>query len=152
MIHSFKLLFAQSQISSVVKIKRNTSMLEHNCTALLKAELFIEPPPDTQRIRRRGERGTGVARSSYLFLTSLSPLLPPPTSRVCCTAWGCLIRISWEEATPPSHSPPPPTTHAPPHDQKLVIFRDCDWKGGRPLFRDLKVMQLNSDSFCEWKW
>ena len=52
------------------------------CTALLKAELFIEPPPDTQRIRRRGERGTGVARSSYLFLTSLSSLLSPHTARL----------------------------------------------------------------------
>jgi hypothetical protein len=32
----------------------------HRCTALLKAELFIEPPPDTQRKGRRGERGIGV--------------------------------------------------------------------------------------------
>jgi len=56
--------------------------------------------------------------------------------------------------------PPPPhairrralcTLPAPPlsHGQKLVIFRDCGWKGGRPLFRDLKVMQLNLDSFCD---
>jgi hypothetical protein len=49
------------------------------CTPLLKAELFIEPPPDAQRIRKRGERGIGVVRSSYLFLTSLSSLLPPPS-------------------------------------------------------------------------
>jgi hypothetical protein len=61
---------------------------DNDCTVLLKAEFFIEPPPDTQRIRRRGERGIGVARSSYLSLTSLpSPLsLPPPTPRVRCTA------------------------------------------------------------------
>ncbi len=45
-------------------------------TALLKAEFFIEPPPDTQRKGRRGERGTGVARGSYLSLTSL-PSSPP---------------------------------------------------------------------------
>jgi hypothetical protein len=50
------------------------------CTALPKAEFFIEPPPNTQRRRRRGERGIGVARGSYLLLTSLSPLplFPPP--------------------------------------------------------------------------
>jgi hypothetical protein len=54
------------------------------CTALLKAEFFIEPPPDTQRKERGGERGTGVARGSYLSLTSLPS--PPPTPRVCCTA------------------------------------------------------------------
>jgi hypothetical protein len=66
-----------------------------NCTALLKAEFFIEPPPDTQRRRRRGERGIGVAKSSYLFLTSLSPLPPsPPTLRAYYTAWGCVIRIN----------------------------------------------------------
>ncbi len=49
------------------------------CTALLKAEFFIEPPPDTQRRKERVERGMGVAMSSYLILTSLYPLplLPP---------------------------------------------------------------------------
>ena len=46
---------------------------------------------------------------------------------------------------------PPPLSIVPtPHGQKLVIFRDSGWKGGRPLFRDLKVMQLNSDSFCDY--
>jgi hypothetical protein len=51
------------------------------CTALLKAEFFIEPPPDAQRKERQGERGT---------------------------ACGHVIRISWRETPPPrSHSPPP---------------------------------------------
>ncbi len=57
------------------------SLVLHWCTALLKAEFFIEPPPDTQRDGRRGERGTGVARGSYLSLTSL-PSAPPPPRRV----------------------------------------------------------------------
>jgi hypothetical protein len=58
--------------------------LHSTCTPLLKAEFFIEPPPDTQRIRRRGERGIGVARSSYLFLTSLSPLSPHTARLLHC--------------------------------------------------------------------
>ncbi len=62
------------------------------CTALLEAEFFIEPLPDTQREGRRGKRGTGVARGSYLSLTSLSSP-PPSTLRVCCTACSCVIRI-----------------------------------------------------------
>ncbi len=54
------------------------------CTALLNAELFIEPPPDTQRKRRRGERGIGVAMGCYLSQASPSPPFPslPPTARL----------------------------------------------------------------------
>jgi hypothetical protein len=48
-----------------------------NCTALPRVEFFIEPPSDTQRRRRRGERGIGVTKGSYLLLTNPSPL--PPT-------------------------------------------------------------------------
>ncbi len=53
------------------------------CTALPRTEFFIEPPPDTQRKRRRGEREIGVTRGSYLLLTGLSPPSPPssPTPR-----------------------------------------------------------------------
>ncbi len=83
------------------------------CTALPRAEFFIEPPPDTQRERRRGEREIGVTRGSYLLLTNLSPLpLFSPTLRACCIAWGCVIRIY----------PPPPIVHS--HGQKSVIFRE----------------------------
>ena len=45
------------------------------CTALLKAEFFIEPPLDTQRKRRRGERGIGVAVGCDLSHASPSPPL-----------------------------------------------------------------------------
>jgi hypothetical protein len=61
------------------------------CTALLKAEFFIEPPPDTQRRKRRGERGMGVARSSYLFLTSLSALPPLPPHRAPAALPGAAL-------------------------------------------------------------
>ena len=63
------------------------------CTALLKAEFFIEPPPDTQRKERQGERGIGVAMSCYLSHAN-PPLPPPPTPRICHTACGHVIRIS----------------------------------------------------------
>ncbi len=39
---------------------------------------FIEPPPDTQQRKRRGERGTGVTKGSYLLLNDLPLPLPPP--------------------------------------------------------------------------
>jgi hypothetical protein len=56
----------------------------HVCTALPRVGFFIEPPPDTQQKRRRGERGTGVTKGSYLLLNNLPlPLpLPPHTHRV----------------------------------------------------------------------
>jgi hypothetical protein len=74
------------------------------CTAPPRTEFFIEPPPDTQRKRRRGEREIGVTRGSYLLLTGLSPPFPPssPTPRAYCIAWGCVIRTY-----PPPHSTPP---------------------------------------------
>jgi hypothetical protein len=37
---------------------------------------FIEPPPDTQRKERQGERGMWVATSCYL--SHATPPLPPP--------------------------------------------------------------------------
>jgi hypothetical protein len=70
---------------------------------------FIEPPPDTQRKERRGERGIWVAMSCYLL--HVTPPLPPPTSplptpRICRTACGHVIRISWRETLPPpTYSP-----------------------------------------------
>jgi hypothetical protein len=68
------------------------------CTALPRAEFFIEPPPDTQRRRRRGERGTGVTKGSYLLLTNLSPLppFPPHTARLL----HCL-RLRYQDMHPP---------------------------------------------------
>ena len=76
---------------------------EHVCTALPRVEFVIEPPPDTQRERRRGERGMRVTKGSYLLLNNLplpSPSPPPYTLRACCVAWGCVIRTY----PPPSHS------------------------------------------------
>ncbi len=116
-----------------------------------KQTFFIEPPPpDTQRIRRRGERGIGVAMGCYLSHVSPSPPspFPSPTSRVCRTTCGYVIRIGWRETPPPSHSPPPPPTHSP--WLKYVIFRVFGQKWGRPLFRGSKVLQQNSDSFCDY--
>jgi hypothetical protein len=45
------------------------------------AENFIEPLPDTQRRRRRGERGTGVTKGSCLLLNNLPLPLPLPPTR-----------------------------------------------------------------------
>jgi hypothetical protein len=35
------------------------------CSALLRAEFFIEPPPDTQRKERQGERGIWFPQVPY---------------------------------------------------------------------------------------
>ncbi len=56
----------------------NVYVILADCTALLNAEFFIEPPPDTQQKRRRGERGTRVAMGCYLSQASPSPPLPLP--------------------------------------------------------------------------
>ncbi len=45
-----------------------------------------------------------------------------------------------------SHPPPPPTDSP---CRISAIFSDLGQKRGRPLFRGLKVLQLNSDSFCD---
>ncbi len=91
------------------------------CTALPKAEFFIEPPPDTQQRRRRRERGIGVARGSYLLLASLSPLpLPPPHHAPAALPEAALSGLA--ERRPPIS----PLSIVHPHDKKLVIFR----KGG----------------------
>ena len=74
------------------------SLLISLCTALPKAEFFIEPPPDTQRRRRRGERGIGVTRGSYLLLTSLSPSPLPPTRCAPAALPGAALS---------GHAPPP---------------------------------------------
>ncbi len=86
------------------------------CTALPEAEFFIEPPPDTQQRRRRGERGIGVTRGSYLLLTNLSPLPLPPPHHALAVLPGAVLSGQTEE-----RPPPPSIVH--PHDQKLVIFR-----------------------------
>ncbi len=80
------------------------------CTALPRAEFFIEPPPDTQQKRRQGERGIGVTRGSYLLLTSPPPPFPPTH---CAPA-------ALSKAALSGHAPPL-IVHS--HGQKSVIFR-----------------------------
>jgi hypothetical protein len=51
------------------------------CTA--ECETFIEPPPDTQRTERQGERGIWVAMGCYLLQAtpfSTSPTSPLPNT------------------------------------------------------------------------
>ncbi len=93
----------------------------------------------TRRKRNRGCYGLlSVPRQPF------SPLPLPPTSRACRIACGYVIRISWRETPPPSHSPPPSTGWI------YVIFSNLGQKRGRPLFRGSKVLQLNSASFCDY--
>jgi hypothetical protein len=102
-----------------------------SCSALRRAEFFIEPPPDTQRKERQGERGIWVAVSCYLLhVTPLpSPTSPPPpTPRICRTACGHIIRISWQRETPPPHTP---------HSRIIADSGSLGQNRGRPPFRSL---------------
>ncbi len=100
---------------------------------------FIEPPLDTQRKERQGERGMWIAMSCYL--PHATHPLPSPPHTTC----GHVIRISWRETPPPS-PPPYPST---PRCWKLAISGDHRQKRGWPPFRGFKVLQLNLDSFCD---
>ncbi len=89
--------------------KRQESWTLLFCTAT--CEIFIEPPPETQRTERQGERGMWVAIGCYLL--HVTPLPPPPPSplptlRVCRTASGHVIQIRGLRESPP---PPTHTSH-----------------------------------------
>jgi hypothetical protein len=65
----------------------------------------------------------GVARSSYLFLTSLYPLpLLPPHRAPAALPGAVLSGLTERRLTPFAQSSPPP------HGQKLVIFRNSGEK------------------------
>ena len=113
-----------------------------HCTALPKAEFFIEPPLDTQRKERQGERGMWVAMSCYLPHATPPFPSPPPPPRICHTACCHVIRISWRETPPPPH----PRT---PHCWIGTVFSVLGQKRGWPPFRGSRVLQLNLDSFCD---
>ncbi len=78
------------------------------CTVACK--IFIEPPPDTQRTERQGERGTWVDMGCYLLqatpsLLVTSPTFPPPPHRASVApACGYVIRIRGPKGPPPSPS------------------------------------------------
>jgi hypothetical protein len=84
-------LYLPSQLNKTV---------QYQCTALPRLGFFIEPPPDTQqRIRRRGERGTGVTKGSYLLLNNLPLPLPPPPTRTA-RLLDCL-GLRYQNTSPP---------------------------------------------------
>ncbi len=72
------------------------------CTELPRVEFFIEPQPDTQRRRRRGERGTGVTKGSCLLLNNLPLPFPPPPTHTARLLY-CL-GLRYQDTSPPLHS------------------------------------------------
>jgi hypothetical protein len=102
------------------------------CTALLEAEFFIEPPPDTQRIRRRGERGTGVAMGCYLSHVSPSAPSPPPHRSSVAPPAATLSGLAEGRLLPLPTQPPPPA-HA------LPMAKICDFQDLRPKVRTASI-------------
>jgi hypothetical protein len=98
------------------------------CTALLKAEFFIEPPPDTQRVRRRGERGIGVAMGCYLSHVSPSPPFPSPPHRASVALPAATLSGLAEGRLLPLPTAPP-----------LSMAEICDFQGFRPKVRTASI-------------
>ncbi len=77
------------QSSSSGKFHEQHSPFKGSLYGTARVKFFIEPPPDAQQRRRRGERGTGVTKGSYLLLNNLPLPLPlPPTH--AARLLGCL--------------------------------------------------------------
>ncbi len=112
------------------------------CIALPNAEFFHRTLAGrTAERKTRRERNVGCYE---LLSVPRHPSSPPSplTPRICRTTCGHIIRISWRE------TPPPPHPHSP-HCWIWIVFSVLGQKRGWPLFRGLKVLQLNSDSFCD---
>ncbi len=94
--------------------------------------------PATQKGGRRRKRHSTSTREWGQQLFS------PRQLRVlqACAGRAVLIR--------PPLPPSSPTVPPPPHGWIYVIFSVLGQKRGWPLFRGSKVLQLNSDSFCDY--
>ncbi len=116
------------------------------CSALLRAEYFHRTPAGytaDRKMRRKRNMGCYELLSASCHPSPPPPTSPLPTPRICRTACGHVIRISWRE-TPP----PPPPTHSP--CRILAISGDLGQSRGLPPFRSPKVLQLNLDSNCDY--
>ncbi len=116
------------------------------CAALPSAEFFHRTPAGRtaeRKTRRKKNMGCYELLSIPCHPSSPPSNFPLPTPRICCTACGHVIRISWRE-TPPPPSPPPRT----PHCWIWTVFSDLGQKRGWPPLGS-KVLQLNLDSFCD---
>ena len=120
------------QIRSIKFFKHQTT--NFNCMALLKAEFFIEPPPDTQRKRRRGERGIGVAMDCHLSHASPSPPSPSPPHRTSVAPPAATLSGLAEGRLLPLTAPPSP----------LPRLNLCDFQRPRPKARMASIWRLKS--------
>ncbi len=73
-----------------------------------ESRTFYRTPAGYTADKRRGERGIGVARSSYLFLTSLFPPPPPPYRTPAALPGAALSGLAERRLLPFPQPPPPP--------------------------------------------
>ncbi len=76
------------------------SVILHWCVR----KFFIEPPPDTQRKERQGERGIWVAMSCYLFQAT-PPTSPSPHRASVAPPAATLSGLAEGRPPPPTYSP-----------------------------------------------
>jgi hypothetical protein len=79
------------------------------------------------------------------YLSHANPPLSPPPPHHASVAPSAAMLSGLAEGR---LLPPPPLT-PPPHGWICVVFSVLGQKRGWPLFRDIKVLQLDSDSFCD---
>jgi hypothetical protein len=116
-----------------------------NCVRHCWRQNFLSNPRrihSGEKDEEKEEWGLPGALICFSPASAPSPFSPHTARLLHCL--GLHYQV-WLRGGSPLPTVPPPCSHG----QKLVIFRKSGWKGGRPLFRDPKVMQLNSDSFCD---
>jgi hypothetical protein len=87
------------------------------CSAQPCTEFFIEPPPDTQRTERQGERGIWVAMSCYLpHVAPPHPLLLPPSPHRASVAPPAATLSGLAGG-----GRPPPLPHTPQQDYSQIL-------------------------------
>ncbi len=142
---TFSIAFYQSNLSTAPLVSSMHLLLyTHQCNTSIIIVQFLwnsfyrkRLPQQNGDMRKRDLHAFKLHLEQGRLLSPPPPRPPSPPTRDKRLA-GSVFPVS----------PPPPPTHSP--WLKYVIFRVFGQKRGRPLFRGSIVLQLNSDSFCDY--
>ena len=110
-----------------------TKYMYSSCGTFLYRKRLLQQNGD---MRKRHLHACKLHLEQGHIYSHLSPPHPPLTDAIREAGWLCFL------------PPPPLPTHSP--CWIYVIFSILGQKRGWPLFRCSKVLQLNSDSFCDY--